>query len=473
MKTHFFRLRLIFPIFLLLTLSLSGFATARGEGDSGRPNIVLILADDLGWRDLSCMGSEFYETPAIDRLAGQGLLFTQAYAAAPVCLPTRAALMTGKSPARLGMTAVFDRDRGEKPLLPPVWPNQLPHEETTMAEYLKEHGYATAIIGKWHLGISEDNWPEHHGFDKNIAGCNIGRPPSYFSPYENPRIEDGPEGEYLTERLAAEADAWIAAQAGSPFFLYLSLFTPHSPLEAREEMTAKYRDKPAVDAQDNPVYAAMIAHMDEAVDRVLRALEREGIAENTLVIFTSDNGGVHTIWDQDFTSNAPLRGEKFQLYEGGIRVPLIIRRPGLTKPGSTTRQLATSTDLLPTILDILRIEPHEPLPDGVSLLPALRDGDAGLTERSLFWHYPHYMPRQNMAPTSALRTGSLKVLYHYQTHLLEMFDLETDPGETRNIAPDQPAKALELYSKLQGRLSEIGALMPRPNPAWTPPAETP
>jgi arylsulfatase A-like enzyme len=456
----------VLPLVLLaLHWLLPGAAGTLQAEVVDRPNIVLILADDLGWRDLGCMGSQFYETPAIDGLAAKGLLFSRAYASAPVCLPTRAALMTGKSPARLGMTAVFDRDRGEKPLLPPDWPNELPHDEVTLAEYLREHGYATAIIGKWHLGITEENWPEHHGFDHNVGGTHIGRPPSYFSPYQNPRIADGPEGEYLTERLAAEAVNFIGGRGEQPFFLYFSLFTPHSPLEAREEVIGKYREKSPVDEQDNPVYAAMITHMDEAVNRVLQALEQEGIAEETLVIFTSDNGGVRTIWDQHFTSNKPLRGEKFQLYEGGIRVPLIVRWPGVTPEGKVTEQLAISTDFLPTILDILQVHPHEPLPDGVSLLPVLRQGDAGRFGRDLFWHFPHYMPRQDMAPASALRDDRFKLLHHYEDHRLELFDLSRDPGETLNLAPEQPGKALQMFERLREALQQTGALLPRPNPA--------
>jgi arylsulfatase A len=435
-------------------------------GSNRKPNLVLILADDLGWRDLSCMGSSYYETPAIDQLAADGLLFTDAYASAPVCLPTRAALMTGKSPARLNMTAVFDRDGGTMPLLPPEWNNTLSHEEHTLAERLKDLGYTTAIMGKWHLGLTEEYWPEHHGFDVNVAGWSSGRPDSYFPPYNNPRLPDGPDGEYMTDRLAAEADAFISRMADKPFFLYLPFYNPHSPLEAPQTSVARFAEKPTDGGQRIPTYAAMLAHLDLAVDRILKALDREGIADETLVIFTSDNGGVLTLGDILVTDNAPLRSEKFQLYEGGIRVPLLVRWPGVTPVGKRTRQVAITTDLFATLLSVAGAPMDQWGPDGMDLTPVLRLGDDARVDRTLGWHYPHYMPRQAMKPCSALRSGDYKLLHWHEDHRLELYDLSVDLGEKRNLATSQPEMTLDLYRKLESWRRQVGAHMPRPNPSF-------
>lgn len=434
--------------------------------DAHRPNIVLILADDLGWRDLSCMGSQFYETPWIDQLAAEGLLFTDAYAAAPVCLPTRAALMTGKTPARLHMTAVFDRDGGEMPLLPPDWRNELPHEETTLAERLKALGYTTGIMGKWHLGQTEENWPEYHGFDVNKGGWESGRPASFFVPYENPRLPDGPEGEYLTDRLAAEAVTFIEGHSDKPFFLYLPFYNPHSPMEAPEEAVAAFANKPPDGGQKNPVYAGMIARLDAAVGRVRGALEQAGVAERTLVIFTSDNGGVLTLWDLEITDNSPLRAEKFLLYEGGIRVPLIVHGPGVPE-GETTSQLASTQDLLPTLMNWVGDTVQEASIDGRDLGPVWRQGESARFDRPLAWHYPHYMPRQAMRPSSALRIGDEKIIHWHDTHALELYNLADDLGETHNLAPTAPKRALQLYEQLEQWRQSVGAQMPRPNPAFS------
>lgn len=432
-----------------------------------KPNIVFILADDLGWRDLSCMGSEYFETPNIDRLASQGLLFTDAYAAAPVCTPTRAAFMTGKSPAQLGITAVFDRDRREMPLLPPDWPHALPHHEYTIAERLKDGGYVTAHMGKWHLGPTEAFWPETHGFDVNIAGCNLGRVPTFFSPYENPRISNGPEGEYLTERLGREAANFIRQQADTSFFLYLPFYSPHAPLEAPEASITAFEGKEPDGGQKIPTYAAMIAELDKAVGMVMGALEEAGLADNTLLVFTSDNGGVKTIWDVEITDNAPLRAEKFLLYEGGIRVPLIIRWPAVTPTGAKTRQLVSTIDFLPTIMAAVGAPVLAPNTDGIDLNPVLRMGDDALTNRPLAWHYPHYMPRQDMKPSSAMRVGQYKLIHWLEDHRIELFDLENDIGETKNLAPKMPEKTMQLYHQLETWRNQVGALMPRPNPAYT------
>lgn len=442
---------------------------AWSQTSASRPNVVLIMADDLGWRDLGCMGSKYYETPAIDQLASEGLLFTDAYAAAPVCSPTRAALMTGKTPARLNHTAVFDRDGGKMPLLPPDWSGELPLEETTIAERLKNLGYTTAIMGKWHLGKTEDLWPESQGFDVNVAGWESGRPKSYFPPYENPRLPDGPEGEYLTDRIAAEAERFILGQQNTeaPFFLYLPFYNPHLPLQAPEATITRFKGKKSDGGQKIPGYAAMIAHLDMAVGKVLKALEQAGKTGNTLVIFTSDNGGVLTLWEQEVTDNSPLRAEKFLLYEGGIRVPLIVKWPGVTPAGEKTRQMAASFDYMPTIMAAAGAPVNEPDIDGIDLTAVFGGGDSKLIERDLAWHYPHYMPRQKMKPSSAIRSGNYKLVHWHESHAIELYDLASDPGETRDLAPERPGKALELYQKLEAWREKVNARMPRPNPRYT------
>lgn len=451
--------------FLLIILTLFCLPKMHAE-DNHRPNIVLIFADDLGWRDLSCMGSKYYETPAIDQLAADGLLFTDAYAAAPVCAPTRAALMTGKSPARLHQTAVFDRDRGEMPLVPPEWKHHLPLEEVTIAERLKECGYTTAIMGKWHLGVEEELWPQNQGFDVNVGAWKSGRPDSYFPPYNNPMLPDGPEGEYLTDRLANEAVKFIKKNSDSPFFLYLPFYNPHSPIEAPPETIDRFKNKLPDGGQKSPEYAAMIAHLDMAVEGVMKTLKEQGIAENTLVIFTSDNGGVKTIWDLEITDNAPLRAEKFLLYEGGIRVPLIVKWPGKTPVGEKTNQMAYTTDLLPTIMSAIGKPVFEPDLDGVDLTPVLKNGDAARFPRMLAWHYPHYMPRQNMRASSAIRAGDYKLIHWHDSHQIELYNLAEDIGEQNNLAPEMPEKALEMYDKLDDWRKRVNAQMPRPNPKY-------
>ncbi|MGK7395392.1 MAG: sulfatase [Candidatus Cyclobacteriaceae bacterium M3_2C_046] len=451
--------------FAFLVLTLCFFYQMQGQ-DQKNLNIVLIMADDLGWRDLGCMGSQYYETPAIDQLAAEGLLFTDAYAAAPVCAPTRAALMTGKSPARLHLTAVFDRDRGEMPLVPPDWLNYLPLEEITLAERLKQLGYTTAIMGKWHLGVEEKYWPENQGFDVNAGAWKSGRPDSYFPPYNNPRLKDGQADEYLTDRLADEAVGFIQENASKPFFLYFPTYNPHAPIEAPDETIRRFEPKQPDGGQDNPGYAAMIAHLDMAVAAIRQALEEAGIADRTLVIFTSDNGGVKTLWDLEITDNAPLRGEKFLLYEGGIRVPLIVKWPGQTPEGETTSQMAITTDLVPTIMSAIEQPLFEPKLDGVDLTGVFRNGDKAKFTRLLAWHYPHYMPRQDMKPSSTIRLGDYKVVHWHENHNLELYNLAHDLGETTNLAPSMPEKALEMYDLLEQWRQQAGAQMPRPNPLY-------
>lgn len=456
---------------LLLTLgySLSYEASAiQIQAPTKLPNIVYIMADDMGWRDLGVTGSQYYETPAIDKLAQEGLRFENAYASAPVCAPTRAALMTGKSPAQLHLTAVFDRDRGKMPLLPPNWKNELPLEEVTIADRLKAVGYRTAIMGKWHLGLTEVMWPKARGFDVNVAAWASGRPDSYFAPYNNPKLKDGPDGEYLTRRIAGEAVDFIKENRDSTFFLYLPFYSPHAPLEAPEETIARFQDKEPDGKQANPAYAAMIHELDKAVGAVVKTLEDEGLSDNTIVVFTSDNGGILTLWDLKITDNAPLRAEKFLLYEGGIRVPMIVKWPGHTPAGEVTSQLAISHDMVPTLMSMIGHPVLGNQLEGRDLTPVLKNGERATFPRMLTWHYPHYMPRQDMRPSSAIRIGDYKLIHWHESHRIELYNLSDDIGEVNNLSASQPEVAAGLYEQLDNWRKEIGAQMPVPNPTFTP-----
>lgn len=446
-----------------------------------KPNLVFILVDDMGWTDAGCYGSSFYETPNIDRLAAQGVRFTDAYAACPVCSPTRASIMSGKYPARIGLTNWLCGSTHKK-LRGADYVRQLPLEEVTIAEALKEAGYATAAIGKWHLG-TEPYFPEHQGFDINVAGAENGSPRSgYFSPYKLNNLADGPEGEYLTDRLTDEAVKFIEAHQDTPFFLYLSHYAVHTPIQAKQEYTEKYKGKAAVlsptegprflpegerearQVQDHPVYAAMVQSMDESVGGLMDKLEELGIADNTVVFFMSDNGGLSTS-EGSPTSNVPLRAGKGWLYEGGIREPMIIKWPGVARPGGLCREPVISTDFYPTLLEIAGLprcpDQHK---DGVSLVPLLR-GARQLGRRALYWHYPHYSP-QGGAPSSAVRMGDYKLIEFYENNHIELYDLKKDIGEKHDLAAEMPKKAKDLLSMLHGWCAEVNAQMPTPNPEW-------
>lgn len=449
----------------MLGRAATAWAQSATAPAGGKWNFVFILADDLGWRDLSCQGSRFYLSPNIDKLAEQGMRFTQAYAACPVCSPTRASILTGKYPARLGIT---DWIPGSRPspnakLVPPRFLQQLPLEEVTIAEYLKAAGYATACIGKWHLGAPAF-WPEKQGFDVNVAANSLGNPRSYFSPYKMQRLADGPEGEYLTDRLTDEACKFITDNKGRPFLLYLPHFAVHAPLQAKQELIEKFkaRVKPD-DPQKSAVYAAMIASMDEGVGKVMAKLDELHLAENTVVIFFSDNGGF-----AGATSNRPLYGFKSQLFEGGIRVPLIVRWPGAVKPATTCDTPVISTDFLPTMLEMAGLKADPKIPcDGASLTPLLRQ--AGKLQRdSLFWHYPHYQGGQ---PASAIRQGDWKLIHWIEEDRNAMFNLAQDIGEKDNLLknPDAAAKAkgAELRAALDAWRKSVNALMPTRNPNYT------
>jgi arylsulfatase A-like enzyme len=464
-------------------------AAAWGGGASSQfargPNFLFILVDDLGWGDLGCYGSTFYETPHIDRLAAGAVRFTNAYAACPVCSPTRASIMAGKYPARMDTTDWFGGPQPEevegsksegKPLLPAPYLERLPLEEVTLAEAFSEAGYATHFAGKWHLG-PEGYWPKQQGFDVNRGGWTAGLPRSYFSPYHNPRLEDGPPGEHLPQRLAEETVQFIEAHAQEPFLAYLSFYSVHTPLQGRPDLVREYEDKRERLGrerallgreggatvrlnQNHAVYAAMVEAMDQAVGDVLNALERLGLDEDTVVIFMSDNGGLSTTEGRP-TSNLPLRAGKGWIYEGGIREPMLIRWPKEAAP-SVCETPVTSTDFYPTMLEMagrpMRPEQHV---DGVSLVPLLEGGH--IEPRPLFWHYPHY-GNQGGAPAGAVREGDWKLIEWYEDGRLELYNLRVDPGERYDLAANQAGLAAVLHAKLKAWREEVGAKMPSPAP---------
>ncbi len=452
----FFALGLLVPS--LVTPSLV-FATDE------RPNIVVIMADDLGWQDTHCYGNPKLETPSLDQLAAEGMRFTNGYAASPVCTPTRAAMMSGQSPARLRITnhAPGNADGFSLPgstLQEADNVRHLPLAAVTIAERLSEAGYATAHIGKWHLsytspdkkeGDSEkDLRPDKQGFDLNVGGYSGGGPPSYFSPYRIPTLADGKEGEYLPDRLADEAIAFIRQPRSEPFYLNWWPYSVHYPMQARQAVIEKYRRRG--DLKD-PVYAAMIEDLDTAVGRFLVALDKAGLRENTLVIFKSDNGGYNG-------DNRPLRGLKGMLYEGGIRIPWIVRWPGQVQPGTINATPVISMDCYATLLEVAGLPPTPDQPlDGKSLLPLLTQSP-GFDRAAIYFHYPNYAFHQQNRLGSAIREGQYKLIRNYDDDSHELYDLQNDIGEQENLAEQSPALAQRLADKLDTWLRETGAKMP-------------
>ena len=447
---------------------------AAGSTASPTPfNVVLVLVDDLGWRDLGCQGSDLYETPRIDGLAAEGVRFTQAYSNCPVCSPSRAALLTGQYPGRVGFTGHITaigrhRHPAESAILPPEDFMYLRHEFVTIAEALKTVGYVSASIGKWHLG-GESHWPLSHGFDLNIAGHTHGSPASYFFPYRKPGqawnpdmpnldLSDSSEGEYLTTRLTDEALEFIERNHDRPFFLYLSHYAVHTPLQAPEHLVGKYQRKIAASKSGiDPIYAAMVDSIDTSVGRILDSLNATGIADRTVVILASDNGGLDSV-----TSNAPLRAGKGHLYEGGIRVPLIVRWPAHGSPGSLVDTPVTNADLFPLIAEIGELAPSSFAQlDGRSLSPLIQGG--AWEPRDLVWYYPHYSP-QAQAPGAAILSGAYKLLEFYDPPRMELYSLGDDLGETNDLAPHQPEIARALSSKLNAWIEANVPLRHRPNP---------
>lgn len=444
------------------------------------PNIILILADDLGWSDLACYGNDFHETPHLDKLARQGTRFTNAYSASPVCSPTRASLLTGKHPARLGITiwreGALNPPKNRK-LLPAPALADLPHTETTVATTLRAGGYLTALVGKWHLGDA-DHSPETHGFDVNIGGTHWGAPATFFFPYRGlfdkagerryvPHLELGKSGEYLTDRLTDEAIRVITHAGDNPFFLFLAHHAPHTPIEAKPEIAKRYAEKARSQSRrHNPAYAGMIQSLDECVGRILELLEKTGQARRTVLIFTSDNGGqIGTYAGATVTSNSPLRSGKGSLYEGGVRVPLVIRWPGMTKAGTVCHEPVVSTDMYRTILEMSGVKTGQPVgacQDGSSLVSLLVDPKKSLGRGSLYWHYPHYY--STTTPASAIREGDWKLLDYMEDGRQELYNLSTDQGEIRDLAGTLPERKSEMLGRLQSWRNAVKARMPAPNP---------
>jgi len=477
---NFFRLALVAMLAICFAGAKNAFSKERP------PNIVVFLLDDLGATDLGCFGSSFYETPNVDRLARGGMRFTASYSACPVCSPTRASMMTGRYPQRADVTNFINARGGNEPenwtrntrLLPASHALQLSLEERTIAEALRDGGYATFFAGKWHLG-NKGFLPTDQGFGVNLGGGNWGAR-KYLSPYGIPLLPDGPPGESLPIRLADETCKFIVGHHDRPFFAYLSFFSVHIPLQAPAELVTKYEkkaarlrsDKPEWGRERNsklrlvqkhPTYAAMIEEMDRAVGRVLDKLDELKLADNTIVIFTSDNGGLATA-EGSPTSNLPLRAGKGWLYEGGIRVPTIIRWPAVVKAGSTCATPIISNDYFPTLLEAAGrpLEPEHHL-DGVSIMPLLR-GEINAPRR-LYWDYPHY-GNQGGAPGSAVRDGRWKLIEWREDDSVELFDLHADPGETRDLAKKQPEVAARLRQSLAKWRQVVGAKAPTPNPRY-------
>lgn len=458
-----------YPLYLCI-LILGSFACQQSEQKKKPPNVLFILADDLGINDLSFNNDQFYETPNIDRLAKAGTIFTNGYAAAAVCSPSRASIMTGKSTARHGITdwigAKTGPDWGKSQphtrLFPPDYRHSLDSSDLSLAELFRENGYRTFFAGKWHLG-TKGSWPTDHGFSINRGGWDSGNPRGgYFSPYKNPKLEDGPAGENLSVRLANETVSFIKDHQEEPFFAFLSFYAVHGPIQTREETWRKYRDKaeangidssgfkmerrlPIRTVQDNPVYAGLVQQMDDAVGVVLEGLERLGLFENTIIVFTSDNGGVAS-GDAFSTTNFPFRGGKGYQWEGGIRVPYVIK-PSQDLPAiGTIDYPASGQDFLPTLADLCGIKPPAGLDiDGVSLAPLLKN--TNMEERALFWHYPHY-GNQGGDPVSIVRKGPMKLIYYWETEQAELYDLEKDVQEQNDLSAERP----DLNSQMQDLL---------------------
>ena len=446
-----------------ILLLLGSTATA-----ADRPNFVLIYIDDLGWADVGFNGSRFYLTPNIDRMAREGMQFTNAYANAPNCAPSRACLMSGLYSPRHGVYTVGSSKRGSvkaRRLVPTRNKTTLAPRFQTIAESLRAAGYATAHMGKWHLGGGAQTGPKGQGFDTNVGGNRTGTPRGgYFPPYRNPQLKNGPEGEYLTDRLTSEAVEWITDHKDQPFFLYLAHYAVHTPIQAKRKLIAKYRNRKPYRGQRNPRYAAMIDSMDQSVGRVLATLKKHKLDEKTMVIFYSDNGGFGGA-----TSNRPLRGAKGMLYEGGIRVPMAVRWSGRVKPGTRCDVPVIGVDFFPTFAELSSSKTPKRL-DGKSFVRLLKDPtNKDLSERSLFWHFPAYLQgkvkgaRDNFfrtRPAAAIRKGKWKLIEYFEDGHLELYNLQTDLGEKENLAKSKPEIVKRLHAEMKQWRKDVKAPVP-------------
>ncbi|MCW1735154.1 sulfatase [Anaerorudis cellulosivorans] len=487
-------------IFSILSgASLPAFSSYSMPGEK-QPNVLIILADDLGWNDLHCTGSNYYETPNIDGIARKGAIFTNAYAACQVSSPSRASILTGKTPARHGITTWIGETSGEEwrkmnrhtKMLPPDYNRQLSMDELTLPEKLKEANYTTFMAGKWHLG-DEKSTPEMHGFDINIGGWESGRPVGgYFSPYNNPKLADGLAGEELSMRLAKETCNFIKnhteTEKNKPFFAYLSFYAVHSPIQTTKERWNYFRNKaermgisedgfiidrnlPVRQHQDNPVYAGLIEQMDDAVGVVLQQLKDLGIEDNTVIIFTSDNGGVSS-GDDYSTSNLPLRGGKGTQWEGGLRVPFIIQYSPKILGGISFNEPIIGMDIYPTILDYVGIKPvSKQHKDGISIRPIIENNQSKKIERELYWHFPHY-GNQGGEPSSVIRKGDWKLIYYHEDERCELYNLQLDESENEFLNALYPQKVKELKNNLFRWMKKVNAKLPVADPLYDPRKET-
>ena len=443
------------------------------QKDSDKPNVILLLVDDLGWRDVGFMGSKYFETPNLDKLSSRGMIFTSAYAACAVSSPTRASIITGRYPARVGITdwirARFQsgtngihapepfEENPDRNLRTPSNPYWMELSEITIAEILKQSGYFTCHIGKWHLG-TDNYYPEKQGYDLNIGGCDMGQPVNYFDPYTNekgvgfPNLKSRKEGEYLVDRLADELKTVVTDHKDKPFFISMCYYAVHTPLMGRQKIIDKYKAKSAVDGQKNPVYASMVESMDQAVGTLISTLKENKLFDNTIIVFMSDNGGL-----LGSTDNTPLRSGKGYPYEGGIRIPMFYYWKGHIKPGSSCDLPVSTVDFLPTICSLTNSPLPETILDGRDISPVFRGEKPGHVP--LFWHFPHYRVK-DVVPYSIIRDGDWKLIKRYEGNEYELFNLKDDEGEKRDLSGEYPGKVKELNDRLLDWLKATNARMP-------------
>ncbi len=489
---------------LFSTLSGSLLLTATSIAQPSRPNVIFILVDDFGWADVSYNGSTFYETPNIDKLAGESMQFTNGYAACPVSSPTRVSILTGKYPARIQITdwipgyqnGLTPKQLSGYKMISPEFKHNMPLEEICLSEALRNSGYKTCFVGKWHCSHDSAYYPQYQGFEKNIGGWLKGGPNgnkneglAYYTPYNNPYLSDGPAGEFLTDRLANESVKWMEENKSNPFFLYLSFYAVHTPIQAKAEKVAYFKAKArrlGIDTlhafstdyawhkshpnppkhwkerllQSDPEYAALISSMDANIGKVLDKLVELELDKSTIVCFLSDNGGLSTA-EGSPTTNAPLRGGKGWLYEGGIREPYLIKIPGVTKPGSTSDTPVTSTDFYPTILDAcnLPLLPQQHA-DGVNLLPVIKGSK--LNRKAIYWHYPHYGGKGD-SPSGAIRKGDYKLIEFFEDGRIELYNIKNDISEQNDLSRKQIRLARSLLHDLQQWRKSINAQIPVQN----------
>lgn len=453
-------------LFVVATMFL---LMACNEKES-KPNFIIFLVDDLGWMDVGYMGSRYYETPNIDQMAAEGMVFTNAYANSPNCAPTRASLISGMYAPRHGVYTVGDPARGKpenRMLIPSPNNTELDGSFVTIAEALKENGYNTCHVGKWHLGEDDQTSPEAQGFDVNKAGNHAGHPKTYFSPYKNKNLTDGPEGEYLTDRLTDEAVSFIEGNHEKPFFLYFAHYSVHTPIQAKEGIAAKYKDKASHNGQDNPKYAAMVESTDQSLGRILATLKKLQLDENTVVLFFSDNGGHGGV-----TTHGPLKGSKGMMYEGGFREPMIAWWPGKIRKQSRSEEIVMGMDFYPTLVDLAGGSPAKYKVDGESLAPVLLE-KGGLIREAVYWHFPAYLQSYNgiknpedltkgwrAVPSGAIRMGDYKLIEDFEDGSLELYNLKEDISERNNLADAMPEKRDELLSAMRQWRSTMNAPVP-------------